>query len=396
MLSKAKLDAYVMDKGHAVVEGWLEEGAASATIGLSQIQAGLGTKGDIAEIGVHHGKYFILLANLRKPGERAVAVDVFEDQYLNVDHSGCGDRKIFERNLQHFSDVENVVVIKSDSRLLTPKMLLGGGAGVRLFSVDGSHTASYTDSDLNFATSVLVEGGLVILDDFYNPDWPGVQEGFYRFMRTHGDRFAPIAYGCNKLFIVHRSHHAIILDKFLEMFGGFFSHFKEVEIAGCRAVHFYLPIPEDIFDKDYNVVENTFRFGVARPGGRCQLGKGWSAPEPAGVWSAAEQASLELQLVALVPGHDYVLHLTAKAFLHQKRTVRKVRVQAGAHEIGWMVMDSDDFSRYSFPLDRVRLLSPLSITFTIESPESPADFTGSKDRRTLGLLLREVRIMPAR
>jgi hypothetical protein len=61
-----------------------------------------------------------------------------------------------------------------------------------------------------------------------------------------------------------------------------------------------------------------------------------------------------------------------------------------------MVMDSDDFSRYSFPLDRVQLLSPLSITFTIESPESPADFMGSKDRRTLGLLLREVRIMPAR
>jgi peptide chain release factor 2 len=52
-----------------------------------------------AEIGVHHGRLFIPMALARRPGERALAIDVFEDQHLNVDHSGKGDRARFEENV---------------------------------------------------------------------------------------------------------------------------------------------------------------------------------------------------------------------------------------------------------------------------------------------------------
>ncbi|HEY0121982.1 MAG TPA: hypothetical protein VGC14_09500, partial [Rhizobium sp.] len=49
-----------------------------------------GTHGDIAEIGVHHGKLIFLMAAPARKAERAFALDLYEDQdnpktYLRVD-----------------------------------------------------------------------------------------------------------------------------------------------------------------------------------------------------------------------------------------------------------------------------------------------------------------------
>ncbi len=49
--------------------------------------------GDIAEIGVHHGKLFFIMSAMLRPGETSVAVDLFDDQDKNVDRSGCGSMK---------------------------------------------------------------------------------------------------------------------------------------------------------------------------------------------------------------------------------------------------------------------------------------------------------------
>lgn len=253
MRFKSKLDEYVLADGHTRVEGWLDPGAASATIGLSQIQKRLGVAGDVAEIGVHHGRFFILLSNLRSDGEQATAIDVFEDQHLNIDHSGHGNRQIFERNLAIFSISDATTIIKSDSIALTADTFFAGrpATPVRLFSIDGSHTAHHTYSDICFAASVLADGGVIILDDFYNADWPGVQEGFYRFMQSHRDSHAPVAYGNNKMFIASAGRQSALREQFLATFDGLFRHRKDVEIAGHPTMHFSLPGPAEVFDGDY-------------------------------------------------------------------------------------------------------------------------------------------------
>jgi hypothetical protein len=50
----------------------------------------MGITGNVAEIGVHHGRLFILLYLLTSPDERALAVDLFSGQERNIGSSGHG------------------------------------------------------------------------------------------------------------------------------------------------------------------------------------------------------------------------------------------------------------------------------------------------------------------
>jgi len=53
-------------------------------------------KGHLCEIGVHHGRLFLMLALVRRAGERALAIDLFEDDAMNVNTQHAGrDRALF-------------------------------------------------------------------------------------------------------------------------------------------------------------------------------------------------------------------------------------------------------------------------------------------------------------
>ncbi|MFK0165300.1 class I SAM-dependent methyltransferase [Rhizobium sp. NPDC090279] len=174
-------------------------------------------KGDILEIGVHHGKLFFLLSAASRDNERCVAVDLFEDQQKNLDHSGKGSLDIFNRHLRElFPDyVSRVTAISADSMSLTPVTARQrlGVAGVRLMSVDGGHTVAHVMNDMQIAQELLVTGGVVLLDDFLGPHWPTVTEGFYRYMQIANRRLAPFLIFQNKLFLTTFSEQPEILTR---------------------------------------------------------------------------------------------------------------------------------------------------------------------------------------
>ena len=256
----SRIASYVLeDKLHQRVAGWLNEGAISAVIALAKWQEENNVFGDVAEIGVHHGKLFILLANLRRDHERAFAVDVFEDQQLNSDRSGRGNLSIFKKNLGLYADTANVDIIQKDSkRLSRADFYQGKKDSIRLISIDGSHTATHTASDLALSVQLLASNGLIILDDFYNPDWPGVQEGFYRFLANSFGDIAPVAYGNNKLYLCRRASHVRYLALVENSLRPHLLHYKRVEIGGYSAVHLSLPSPEVVFQPDFCLIPNVF------------------------------------------------------------------------------------------------------------------------------------------
>jgi hypothetical protein len=90
--------------GHKFVEGWMLPAAAKMITTLSAVQEAQRISGNVAEIGVHHGKLFILLYLLTRGDERAVAIDLFADQARNIDHSGIGDLDKFRANLARHAD----------------------------------------------------------------------------------------------------------------------------------------------------------------------------------------------------------------------------------------------------------------------------------------------------
>jgi hypothetical protein len=177
------LEVY-MNNGHKKVEGWLTKIALKAIAEISGIQNSENINGPVCEIGVHHGRLFILLHLLTNEPERSVAWDIFENQNENIDQSGHGDIDALKANLNRFGcDLNRIKIITENSLNLEPEAIISACNGKpRLFSIDGGHTAEITCNDLSLAAQTICKNGIIILDDVFNEAWPGVAEGTCRYM----------------------------------------------------------------------------------------------------------------------------------------------------------------------------------------------------------------------
>ncbi|BCL28156.1 class I SAM-dependent methyltransferase [Streptomyces aurantiacus] len=50
--------------------------------------------------------------------------------------------------------------------------------------VDGDHSAAGVAADLEWAEQIVAPGGIVVLDDFGHPKWPGIKEAYEKHMAT--------------------------------------------------------------------------------------------------------------------------------------------------------------------------------------------------------------------
>jgi len=94
-----------------------------------------------------------------------------------------------------------------------------GGEQFRLFSIDGDHEHYHVTRDITTIASSLAHGGIVIIDDYTNPGWPGVAEGVARhFLLSSHQPLAPIFIGSNKLLLTTASCHNQINSALLDFF----------------------------------------------------------------------------------------------------------------------------------------------------------------------------------
>jgi hypothetical protein len=185
--------------GHRLVAGWLAPEVLEILAVLNSAQRSKNVSGAVAEIGVHHGRLFIGLHLLQHEDEYSVAIDVFGDQDLNIDQSGKGDLAIFRKNVQRWSSLNAGVIHQGDSTELRANELRELAHGdIRLFSIDGGHTDSIVFSDMNLAEATLAPEGIVVADDIFNQDWPGVSTGTLRYL-SQGGELVPFAIGFNKV-----------------------------------------------------------------------------------------------------------------------------------------------------------------------------------------------------
>lgn len=191
-MERSFLLAY-LDSFHRI-EGWFDYEAALMFMAYNQVLSHHGVAGDVLEIGVHHGLSTIAIASLRGSGSRLYAVDLFEDlQNLNVSRSGGGDRQMFERNMASFFDDTGFVrVLTCPSRSLTPRDL---GQALSFCHIDGGHSRQETFSDFRLCYESMRPGGLVALDDYFNPEFPGVCEGAVEFLLKEPAALVPVAIG---------------------------------------------------------------------------------------------------------------------------------------------------------------------------------------------------------
>ncbi len=211
-----------LETGSRSVDGYLQSGSVSLIWSLFDIQDEISVTGDIAEIGVYHGKLFILLCHALRQGEKAFAIDVFDS-----DHEIQGIRTAEEAT--RFSDghlrshldnfgigPEAANIVTANSQDLCAGELLDklGGANIRLFSVDGDHSRQGIMHDLELASQAIHEDGVILVDDVFNALCPGQTEGIQDYFREHNEILEPIAIasangpletGASKLLVATRA-----------------------------------------------------------------------------------------------------------------------------------------------------------------------------------------------
>jgi predicted O-methyltransferase YrrM len=200
------------------IEGWFEFDAALLFMKYNQLVFGHAAPGNVLEIGVHHGLSAIAIAALKGLGKQLTAIDLFDDQQdKNLSGSGRGDRRRFEKNMREFyPDSKFIRVIARPSGELTPSDL---GSGFTFVHVDGGHSPEEVFHDLKLCYDILTDGGLIALDDYFNPEYPGVGEGAVEFALRHPAGLRPLVAGYNKVLFQKRGDNLPnVNDGFLEAF----------------------------------------------------------------------------------------------------------------------------------------------------------------------------------
>ena len=229
------------------IPGWCSPDAYLMFMAYHQLLADEGLAGDVLEIGVHHGLSAIGVAALRGEGRRFVAVDLFEGmQSQNVSASGLGDLRQFLANMHRFhDDVSFMTVHTAHSATLRPADL---GCGFSFCHIDGGHSAAEAYADLHLCSSITIPGGLIALDDYFNPAFPGVGEAAVRYGLEHPEMLRPIAIGFNKALFQRQPAPFDLSERFASVFPG---------VYASRVVMWDVPVRK--FDTTFNAF-----FDIAR------------------------------------------------------------------------------------------------------------------------------------
>lgn len=148
---------------------------------VMRTQCNAGWTGGAAEIGAFEGRFTIALALTLAPGERAVAVDLFEWPDADV-----GNR--FRQRLLKHGVASACSVIEADSRTLTAADLRERGGGrFRFFHIDGDHGPESLASDMRLAFDCMAPWGVVCLDDMLSPAYPELVSSALEVIASAGD-----------------------------------------------------------------------------------------------------------------------------------------------------------------------------------------------------------------
>jgi SAM-dependent methyltransferase/predicted O-methyltransferase YrrM len=257
-LQKTFLQLY-SDAFHRI-PGWFAFDAALMFMAYNQLIAEDGISGDTLEIGVYYGLSAIAVAALRGPGRRMYAVDLFEELGPNEAYGvGKSYREKFEEYMRSFfGELDFLSPITSASGKLKSSEFT---PTFSFCHVDGGHSPQETFADLKFASDILLPGGLLALDDYFNPQHSGVCEGALDFRRQHEGVLRPLAIGYNKVLFQKLPARHDLNEKFSRAFPAV-ERMPAADIWGVPVYLFGRPICR-YFDLEASKPERLVPLGAA-------------------------------------------------------------------------------------------------------------------------------------
>lgn len=152
-------------------------------------QQGSGITGDLLEIGAAYGKSAIVLGLHAAPCEETIICDIF-------DNAGVNDANTLENKLSYPAlsrDAFEANYLRWVQR--PPRIVQEFSSGIcshvktnslRFAHLDGGHHYDVVSDDLGNASRLLVEAGVLVLDDFRALHTPGVAAAAWKAVANEG------------------------------------------------------------------------------------------------------------------------------------------------------------------------------------------------------------------
>lgn len=156
----------------------------------------------VLEIGVFRGGWTGTLATNGPANTRHLGIDPYpqteeirEEMLQRLQAAGVADR------YHHFD---------SWSDLFMHYPNIQESREIEVVHIDGEHTQSSVQLDLEMAASVLSSQGIIVLDDVSNPWFPGIPAALFSFLEK--EDFALLLYSRTKAYICRRPAHDGLRD----------------------------------------------------------------------------------------------------------------------------------------------------------------------------------------
>lgn len=149
-------------------------------------------QGNLCEIGVAKGKSAICLSNFKNKTDTLYLYDNFSED----------DRLIADSNLHKFGNHDNIVWRVCDTTTLNQNVLKHDDR-LRLLHIDGCHEHWAVLSDLNNFSKQMYVDGIIVVDDFNDYEYPGVNSAVHKFCLSNNNvnDWRIFAIGDNKAYL---------------------------------------------------------------------------------------------------------------------------------------------------------------------------------------------------
>jgi len=152
-------------------------------------------EGDVCEIGVAYGKSAIALSNYKRDADKLHLYEIFPED----------TRAIAENNIKKYGTFGNVEWRIQDTTKLKFEDVIFDKP-LRILHIDGCHEHIAVFRDMKLFSQKMAPDGVMILDDFNDAEYPGVNSGCMEFLCS-GTEWRIFAVGQNKAYLCRKDYY---------------------------------------------------------------------------------------------------------------------------------------------------------------------------------------------
>jgi hypothetical protein len=193
---------YVFKHMHGI-KGYLSPVDAFAMAAVLGAQQENGLRGGIVEIGAFYGRSFFLMQLAADGRDKLFAADLFD---IGPHRNFAAQYDQFVKNGRKLGlpvDEEHIFV--GDSKDLSADQIRARLGSCRLVHIDGGHEWQHVATDSRLAMDTIADHGVIVFDDFYNPEWPDVSLAVIDLLTSQRD-LKPFAITNRKLYVSKTSY----------------------------------------------------------------------------------------------------------------------------------------------------------------------------------------------